>query len=215
MNSKPCTFYPNNTCRLGNPCNYSHQTPNFGTKPHSSGICPYFLKGTCAFGDRCQRSHKVELKEVKANNYNEGGSSVNESPAEDSGIPRSDRRSVSRGENENVQEDVQESPPSEHLLDPPPQKEVEIDEEYAEPEVQDSGLSRDDVLDSLSFNLKEINVDEENTDKDPCTFFPDGSCANGSACEFPHSIPKETSSSVRQGPTNSGKSFYHIFVFPC
>ena len=208
MNSKPCAFYQNNTCRLGNSCNYSHQTPISRTKPHSSGICPYFLKGTCAFGDRCQRSHKVELKEVKANNYNEGGSSVNESPAEDSEIPQSDKRSASRGEGENVQEDVQESPPSVHLLDPPPQK------EDAEPEVQDSGLSRDDVSDPLSFSLKEINVNEENTDKEPCIFFLDGSCANDSACEFSHSIPKGTSSSVRQGPTNSGKSFCHIFVFP-
>jgi len=166
--------------------------------------------GGCAFGDECRRSHRGELKEANANNdYNEVGSSSYESPVENSGIARSNKGSAGGGEDE----DVQDSLPSGHVLDPLPSKEIDIDEECAEPDVQDSGPSRDDVLDPPPSNLKEIIVDRENADdKEPCIFFRDGSCGYGSACDFSHSIPDDTEPRDSGRPKGPSKSFYHIFT---
>ncbi|KAF8817552.1 hypothetical protein BYT27DRAFT_7199086 [Phlegmacium glaucopus] len=200
MNSDPCSFYLKNACSRGSSCSYSHQKPISGTKSSRSpagGICHYYLRGICVYGDRCRISHNGESKEANANNsYNEGDSSSYESPVENSGIPRSDKGSTGRGEGEDSQEDVHDSAslPSEHPSDPLPTKEIGI--EYAEPDVQDSGPSRDDV--------QEIIVDGEN--KEPCIFFLDGSCELGSTCDFSHPISDDTktiNNGPRKGPPNS------------
>lgn len=125
------------------------------------------------FGNRCQRSHNVDLKKADAScSHNEGNSDSCEPPV-DNGIARSDKRSASEGEDE----EVQDSLPSGHMLDPIPS---EVDEEYVEPDVQDSGPSRDDIL------------TPPNADKEACIFFIDGTCRNDSDCEFSHSISKDT-----------------------
>jgi hypothetical protein len=158
------------------------------------------------FGDRCQRSHKADLK--KANASYSWSSDSYESPV-DSGIARSDKRSTGEGEDEDVQENVQDSLPSGHVLDHIPLK---ADEEYAESDVQDSGPSRDDTLNPPSH----INVDEENASKETCIFFLEGGCGNGSGCDFSHSIPKDTetaSSSRLKGPKSSKSYLYSSFSF--
>jgi Zinc finger C-x8-C-x5-C-x3-H type (and similar) len=110
----------------------------------SSQICRYFIMGTCAFGNRCQRSHNDDLKANASYSHNEGNSDPYESPV-DNGIDRSDKRSSSEGEDEEAQENVQDGLPNGHMLDPIPS---EVVEEYAEPDVQDSGLSQEDILTS-------------------------------------------------------------------
>ena len=142
---------------------------------------------TCVFGSRCQRSHNVDLKKVDASySHNEGNSDSYESPV-DNGIARSDKRSASEGEDEEAQENVQNGFPtgSGHMLDPTPS---EVFEEYAEPDVQDSGPSRDDIFTSPS----RINIDEENANKETCIFFIENTCGNGSDCEFSHSIDRKS-----------------------
>lgn len=202
MSSEPCIHYLKNASNRGISCTYSHQKPISGTKyPRSSEICRYFLMGQCAFGNGCKRSHTCELKEVNADySYNEGSSNLYDSPV-DNGMARSDKGSAGEGE------DVQDSLPSGHVLDP------SLSEEYPEPEVQDSGSSQDDVLNSTPSN---IHVNEGNADE-TCRFFLDGSCGSGSDCDFPHSMPKDTeavSSGRRKGPKSSKSYLYSSFFIP-
>lgn len=162
--------------------------------------------GTCVFGDRCQRSHKGDLKKANVSyGYNEGSSDSYQSPV-DKGIARSDKKSASEGEGvqENVQENVQDSLPSGYVMDPIPS---EVDEEYAESDVQDRGPSRDDVLSSPSH----INADEVTAYKETCIFFLESTCRNGSDCDFSHSISKdiETASRSRLKESNSSKSYLY------
>jgi hypothetical protein len=156
----------------------------------SSQICRYYLIGACVFGDRCQRSHKGDLKKANASNSHNDDSPV------DNRIARSDKRSASEGENEDVQENVRR-----HVSDPIPS---EVDEEHVESDVQDSGPSRGVILNPPSH----INVDEENADK-TCIFFLEGACRNGSDCNFSHSISKdtETASGSRVKRPNLSKSY--------
>jgi hypothetical protein len=164
--------------------------------------------GTCVFGHRCQRSHKDDLKKANASySHNEGSSDSYESPI-DNGIARSDKRLASEGEDEDVQEDVQDSLPSGHVLDPIPS---EVGEEYAVSDVQDRGPSRDDILNPPSH----INVDEEYAGKETCIFFLEGACGNGSDCDFSHSISKDTeTASSLKGPNSSKSYLYSSFFIP-
>lgn len=204
MTSEICSFYLKDGCKRGSSCIFRHQKPIVRTKPsRSSGICRHFLIGTCVFGDRCKNSHRGELTETN-NNYNKGGSKSNESPENNRISPSHKGSAGEEGE------DVQDSLPSGHVLNLPPLKEIE---EYAESDIQNSGPSRDDLLDPRSSNIK---IDEENADRQPCIFFLEGLC-NSSDCEFSHSIPKdtETSSGFHREPTNSSKSFCHSpFLLP-
>ena len=163
------------------------------------------------FGDRCQRSHKGDLKKANASySYNEGSSNLYESPVED-GIARSDKRSASEDEDEeeDAQENVQDNLPRGHVSDPTTS---EVDEEHADSGVQDSGPSRNDILNPPSH----IDIDEENADKETCIFFLEGACGNGSDCDFSHSIPKdtETASSRLKGPNSSKSYLYSSFFIP-
>jgi hypothetical protein len=72
-------------------------------------------------------------------------------------------------------------------LDPLPS---ELDEEYAEPDVQESGPSREDISNPPSHI--HISIDKENVNKETCIFFIEGSCANDGGCDFSHSISKDT-----------------------
>ena len=163
--------------------------------------------GTCVFGDRCQRSHKGDLKKANASySHNEGSSDSYESPI-DNGIARSDKRLVSEGQDEDVQENVQDSLLSGHVFDPVPS---EVGEEYAESDVQDRGPSRDDILIPPSH----INVDGEYADKEACIFFFEGTCGNGSDCDFSHSISKDTeTASTLKRPNSSNHTFTRHFSF--
>jgi hypothetical protein len=165
--------------------------------------------GKCVFGDRCQRSHKRESKEDNVNHsYNEGSSNSYKSPVAN-GIARSDNGSAGAGED--VQENIQDSLSSGHVLDPPLSEEIDIDEEYVEPEVQDNGSSQqDDVLNPTPLN---INIDEEDPDKATCVFFLEGYCGSGSDCDFSHSILKDTKTNRRKG-TKSSKSYLYSFFIP-
>lgn len=133
MSSQPCTFYLKNTCNRGSSCIFSHQEPIPGTKSsRSSQICRYFLMGTCVFGDRCQRSHKGDLKKANASySPNEGSSDSYESPV-DNGIARSDKRSASEGEGEDVQDSLPSGPSRDDILNP--LSHINIDEENADKE---------------------------------------------------------------------------------
>jgi hypothetical protein len=163
------------------------------------------------FGDRCQRSHKGGLKKANASYRNNEGSSDSYEVLVDNGIARSKKRSAGKVEDEDLQNNVQDSLPSAHVLDPIPSEEIDIDEKYAESAVQVSGPSRDDILNPRSHT----NVDEENADKETCIFFLESTCRNGSDCDFSHSKFKDTetaSGSRLKGP-NSSKSYLYSSFF--
>jgi hypothetical protein len=154
------------------------------------------------------------LKESNVNySYNEGDSNSYEPPV-DNGIIRSDKGSASEGED--VQENLQDSILIGHELDPSPSQEIDIDEESAEPGVQDCGSSQDDALNHTTSDIN-INNSDGNADKETCIFFLEGSCGSGSGCDFSHSIPKNTetaSSGRRKGPKLSKSNLYSSFSTP-
>ena len=154
------------------------------------------------FGNRCQRSHKGDLKTANASrNHNEGSSDSYDSRV-NNGMVQSDKRSASEAEDEEAQENVQDSLPNGHMLNPIPS------EEHAEPDVQDSGPSRDDILNLPSH----INIAK----KEVCIFFIQGTCSDGD-CDFSHLISKdiETANSGRfKGPNLSKSYLYSSFFFP-
>ena len=169
------------------------------------------------FGKRCQRSHKGEMKIVSAsyshNGINGGSSDSYESPVNNE-MARYDKRSASEGEGEGEDEDDQEIDqenvrdglPSGHMLDP-----IEV---CAESDVQDSGPSRDNFSNPPSH----ISVDELNRDKETCIFFLEGTCGNGSDCNFSHSssISKDTdiaNGSRLKGLNSSKHILPHKFSF--
>ena len=208
MSSQPCTFYQKNACNRGSSCIFSHDGPIPETNSsRSSQICRYFLLGTCVFGNRCQRSHNADLKKPDASyTHNEGNSDSYETPV-DNGIARSDKRSASEGEDEEVQENAQDSLPSEHVLDP---IHSDVEEEPAKPDVQESGPSRVDIPTPPSH----INIKKENTSKETCIFFIEGTCRNTSGCDFSHSISKDTKtagSGRLKGPNLSKSYLYSSF----
>ena len=125
--------------------------------------------GKCAFGDGCLRPHRGESEANANSDYNEGESSSYESLVDNNGTSRFDKGFLP-GEGE-------------ESLSCGPSKETDA---------KNIGPNRNDELD-LPSSSPNGNVDGGDADKETCSFFLEGSCGNGSTCDFSHSIPKRPS----------------------